>query len=160
VKSKKAKVDGKELERDRSNRGKIIGAKLGTNKEEANSIRSDGRRDIQERTFSFALSVIRLCKKIDGRSGVGRVLALQLLRAGTSVGANVEEAQAGQSRADFISKYSIALKEIRETRYWLPPIEESDIVDCGTINPLLQESVELGRIPGAIVSRTKQGPKA
>ena len=51
--------------------------------------------------------------------GVGRTLSGQLLRAGTSVGANLEEAQAGQSRADFISKNAIALKEARETHYWL-----------------------------------------
>jgi four helix bundle protein len=76
-----------------------------------------GRSDIQERTFEFALNIINLCRGLDGKPSIIRTLVLQLLRSGTSVGANVEEAQAGQSRADFISKYSIALKEIRETRY-------------------------------------------
>jgi len=76
----------------------------------------EGRRDIEERTFAFALS-ISLCQQLERKPGAGRLLARQLLRSGTSVGANVEEAQAGQSRADFISKYSIALKEIREAHY-------------------------------------------
>lgn len=68
----------------------------------------------------------------------------------------MEEAQAGQSRADFISKYSIALKEIRETRYWLRLLAESKIMDSNSTNPLIQEAEELGRILGAIVFRTKQ----
>ncbi len=68
----------------------------------------------------------------------------------------MEEAQAAQSRADFISKYSIALKEARETRYWLRIMSESQLIDRPTIIPLLQESSELSRILGAIVSRTKR----
>jgi len=67
------------------------------------------------RTFTFAVQVVKLCQFLDERPGVGRVLMPQILRAGTSIVANVEEAQAGQSRADFISKMSIALKEARET---------------------------------------------
>jgi four helix bundle protein len=68
----------------------------------------------------------------------------------------VEEAQAGQSRADFISKYSIALKEVRETRYWLRLLVESKIIDSNSTALLIREAEELGRILGAIVSRTKQ----
>jgi four helix bundle protein len=75
----------------------------------------DNRPDIKERTFSFAVEVVRFCDPLDSRRGAARTLGRQLLRAGTSIGANVEEAQAGQSRSDFISKYSIALKEARET---------------------------------------------
>ena len=72
-------------------------------------------RDIVGRTFDFAVLVIQLCVELDARPGVGRVLMSQILRAGTSVPAKVEEAQAAQSKADFISKMSIALKEARET---------------------------------------------
>jgi four helix bundle protein len=129
---------------------------VSTNKETQKKTGRDGGRDIQERTFCFALNVINLCRQLDINPGVGRTLALQLLRSGTSVGANVEEAQAGQSRADFISKYSIALKEIREARYWLRLIAESKVINSSAINPLFQEASELGRILGAIVSRTKQ----
>ena len=76
-------------------------------------------KDIKERTFEFALRIIKLCQHLDKKPGVPRTLSYQLLKAGTSVGANVEEAQAGQSRPDFISKNSIALKEARECHYWL-----------------------------------------
>ena len=70
-------------------------------------------RDIRERAFKFAVRIIKLCQHLDKKPGAPRTLSSQLLRAGTSVGANVEEAQAGQSRADFISKNAIALKEAR-----------------------------------------------
>ncbi len=60
-------------------------------------------KDIKERTFEFALRIIKLCQHLDKKPGVPRTLSYQLLKAGTSVGANVEEAQAGQSRPDFIS---------------------------------------------------------
>jgi four helix bundle protein len=76
-------------------------------------------RDIRERTFEFAVRVVRLCQHLDKTPGACRTLSGQLLRAGTSIGANVEEVQAGQSRADFVSKNSIALKEARECHYWL-----------------------------------------
>lgn len=68
----------------------------------------------------------------------------------------MEEAQAGQSRADFISKYSIALKEMRETRYWLRLIAEAQLADPASMSSLVQEACELCNILGAIVSRTKQ----
>ena len=74
-------------------------------------------KDIKERTFEFAGRIIKLCQHLDKEAGVPGTLSNQLLKAGTSVGANVEEAQAGQSRADFISKNAIALKEARETHF-------------------------------------------
>src|SRR5712691_11153324 len=76
-------------------------------------------RDIRERTLDFALRIIKLCQQLDKEQGVARTLGWQLLRSGTSIGANVEEAQAGQSKLDFISKNAIALKEARETIYWV-----------------------------------------
>src|SRR6266508_4633954 len=76
-------------------------------------------RDIQERTFAFAVRVVGLYQYLARKPGVSRILGQQILRAGISIGANMEEAQAGQSRADFISKTAIALKESRETFYWL-----------------------------------------
>jgi four helix bundle protein len=109
------------------------------------------KTDIDKRTFEFALRIIRLCEKLSNRPGVGRTLGQQLLRAGTSVGANVEEAQAGQSRADFISKLNIALKESRETHYWLRLLSESNLVDPGLLAAITQEADELQRILGAIV---------
>jgi four helix bundle protein len=117
---------------------------------------SQKERDIEERTFAFALGIMKLCRQFDKGSGSLRAVALQLLRAGTSVGANVEEAQAGQSRADFINKYSIALKEAREARYWLRLLRESEPSLPGEIELLSKEAEELSRILGAIVSRAKQ----
>ena len=76
-------------------------------------------RDIEKRTFDFGLRIIKLCQFLEGRSWVNSTLGKQLLRCGTSIGSNVEEAQAAQSRADFISKNNISLKEARENNYSL-----------------------------------------
>jgi four helix bundle protein len=112
-------------------------------------------RDIVERSFQFALAIVRLCRETERWNGTARTLTRQLLRSGTSIGANVEEAQAGQSRADFISKYPIALKEARETCYWLRLLIESG--DCPAENslPLRQEGEEIKRILAAIIVSAK-----
>jgi len=87
---------------------------------------------------------------------VHATLARQLLRAGTSIGANLEEAQAGQSRGDFISKVSIALKEARETDYWLRLLEATGIGSADQLRELRGEVTELKRILGAILVSTKK----
>ena len=79
---------------------------------------------IKEKSYSFALQIIRLYKSLLKQNEF--VLSKQLLRSGTSIGANVEEALAGQSRADFLSKMSIASKEARETHYWLRLIRDNE----------------------------------
>jgi len=84
------------------------------------------------------------------------ILSKQLLRSGTSVGANVEEAQAGQSKADFISKMSIALKEARETNYWLRLIEASEMVKSEKIAEIKKESEEIKKILAAIIVSSKK----
>lgn len=86
-------------------------------------------KDITERTFQFSLEILRLFRKINREYSADKnVLSKQLLRSATSIGANVEEAQSGQSRADFISKMSIALKEARETHYWLRLLAAGELV--------------------------------
>ena len=75
--------------------------------------------DVRARAFAFAIRVVKLCQHLGEKPGASRTPASQLLWAGTSIGANFEEAVGGQSRADFISKNAIALKEARETCYWL-----------------------------------------
>jgi four helix bundle protein len=85
------------------------------------------QRDIRERTFQFSLNIVRLFQDLDKQSNTARILGKQLLRSGTSIGANVEEAQAGQSKANFINKNAIALKEARETIYWLRILKASEI---------------------------------
>ncbi|HPL66952.1 MAG TPA: four helix bundle protein [Smithellaceae bacterium] len=113
-------------------------------------------RDIKERTFLFALDIVELCRALEKQTDVYRTLGKQLLRSGTSIGANTEEAQAGQSNADFVSKYSIALKEARETIYWLKLLRESGLKN-EDINFMIQEADELSRIIGAIIVNTKKG---
>lgn len=111
---------------------------------------------ITERTFNFAVRIVNLCQVLDEKPGVGRTLAKQLVRCGTSIGANVEEAQSGQSKADFISKMEIALKEARETKYWLRILLATNLIPEQRLTSLLKESDELIRIIAAIVIKAKQ----
>jgi four helix bundle protein len=109
-----------------------------------------------ERTFEFALRVVRLCQKLERTAGISRNLSSQLFRSGTSVGANVEEGQAGQSRPDFISKYMIARKEARETRYWLRLLQSSEMLNDADLGNLIAEASELIRILTAILKKTQR----
>ena len=125
-------------------------------------MKSAGREElpnIRERAFQFALRIIKLCQHLELRNGVCRALARQLLRAGTSVGANLEEAQAAQSKPDFISKNLIALKEARETSYWLRLLTASGEVREQVVSSLQQEVGELARIVGAIVVSARRGQR-
>jgi four helix bundle protein len=80
------------------------------------------------RAFDFACRIVRLHRTLTRKGGAARRLAAQLLDAGTSVGSNLEEAEAGQSKADFISKCRIALKEARESHYWLRLFARTELV--------------------------------
>jgi four helix bundle protein len=111
--------------------------------------------DLCERTFEFSLAVLNLWQKLTKTRGFPRALANQLLRAGTSIGANVEEGRAGQSRADFVSKYSIARKEARETSYWLRMFLASKLVPEADARPLIKEAEEIISILTAIIKKTK-----
>jgi four helix bundle protein len=111
--------------------------------------------DLCERTFEFSIRIVKLCQWLDQRPGTARVLSKQVLRSGTAIGANVEEGQGGQSRADFVSKYSIARKEARETRYWLLLLLKSGICREAQIAGLLSEVEELLRILTTIIKKTR-----
>jgi len=113
-------------------------------------------KDIRQRTFEFALRIIKLCDELNKKPGVCRDLSRQLLKAGTSVGANSEEAQAAQSKPDFISKNSIALKEARETHYWLRLLIGAEIMPEKKLAELRDEAEELKRILGSIVVSAKR----
>ena len=117
---------------------------------------SNTPRDIRERTFEFALRIIKLCNELNKRPGVGRDISRQLLKAGTSVGANTEEAQAAQSKPDFISKNSIALKEARETHYWLRLLIAAKVLPEKRLTELRDEAEEIKRILGSIVVSAKR----
>ena len=110
---------------------------------------------IVERTVQYSLEVIRLYRKLEWDS-VGRILGKQLLRAATSIGANVHEAQGGQSRADFISKMSIAYKEARESVYWLRLIHDAQVGNENDVEPIQDETNQLVRILSSILLTAKQ----
>ena len=117
------------------------------------------KSDLPARTFEFARRIVGLCRFLDAKPGVPRTLSNQLLRSGTSVGANVEEGQASQSEADFISKYSIACKEARETHYWLRLLVASGIVETSRVDPLTMECDELVAILTSIIKKLKKKRK-
>ena len=121
-----------------------------------NSEQQGKPRDIAERTFQFAERIVALCRAAKGTDVATRVIIGQLVRAGTSVGANVEEAQASHSRADFANKCSIACKEAREMRYWLRLLAASGTLSCSSLADLLAECSELVAILTTIVKKAKQ----
>ena len=112
-------------------------------------------RDIQKRAFSFACRIVKLYQFLAKQKGIGEVLGRQVLRSGTSIGANLEEAMAGQSKADFVSKCNIALKEARETHYWLRLFKENKVVSAERLNGLTKESNELVAILTTIVKNSR-----
>ena len=111
---------------------------------------------IQDRAFNFACRIVKLHEHLTQGSQTSRRLANQLLDAGTSIGANLEEADAGQSRADFISKCSIALKEARETHFWLRLLAATHQVPADQLTPLTQEANELIAILTTIVKKSRE----
>ena len=114
---------------------------------------------ITKKSYAFALSVITLARTL--RKQGEYELASQLIRSGTSIGANVEEAQDGFSRADFIAKMGIALKEAAETRYWLRLIRDSNLSPKDKISQAILDAEELHPILRSIVktSREKSPPQ-
>ena len=83
------------------------------------------------------------------------VLSKQIVRSGTSIGANVEEAIGGQSKKDFLSKMGIAYKEARETHYWLRLLRDSNILDAKQAESIMEDCEELLKLSGAIIRTTK-----
>jgi four helix bundle protein len=111
--------------------------------------------DIAERAFEFGIAVLDLSENIP-TSKIGNRIADQLIRSGTSIGANLEEATAGSSRADFINKVIIALKEARETHYWLRVVKRKKLAPLALVDPLLKESEEIKKILGSIASKSRK----
>jgi len=104
---------------------------------------------IRDEAFGFALQIMGLAKML--RQKKEYELSSQLWRAGTSIGANVEEAQAGQSRADFLAKMTIASKEAREALYWLRLADKGKIISAEEIAPVREQCERIVRILTAIV---------
>ena len=110
---------------------------------------------IQAKSSAFAVRIVLLYHHLL-KEKREFVLAKQLLRCGTSIGANVEEAIGGQSRADFVSKLSIAYKEARETSYWLRLLKDTEYLTETEFDSIYADSDELCRIIAAIQKSTKQ----
>ena len=118
---------------------------------------------ICERSFELASRLLKLADRIWDRGPSARHVASQLMRCGTSVGANAEEAQEGQSRADFIAKMNISRKEARETRFWLRLARKNEIVtEKESAWELSEANQPLAMIRSAVLtakSRLKQSSK-
>ena len=108
---------------------------------------------IREKSYTFALRIIKVYKYLVENQEY--VLSKQLLRSGTSIGANIEEAIGGQSRPDFLSKLSIAYKEARESHYWNRLLKDSNILSSKAADSLLLDCEELLKLLSAIQRTTK-----
>ena len=104
---------------------------------------NDTPQDLKPRTKAFALRVIKMYSKLAKNDTVGQVLGKQVLRSGTSVGANYREASRSRSKPEFISKTGDCLKEIEETEYWLELLVDSGCVAPAKMAPLLDETRQL-----------------
>ncbi len=118
------------------------------------------RPEICERCFAFAVRIVKLAQTLERKGQVRSVLGRQLLKSGTSIGANVEEAQAAQTKSDFIAKMTIAQKEARETLYWLRLLAEADVLPGDRLADLIDESDQLCRILARIVISAKNRRRA
>jgi four helix bundle protein len=112
------------------------------------------RNIILVKSKAFALRIIKLYKYLCGKRKEF-VMSKQIMRSGTSIGANVREATRAQSMPDFISKMNIALKEAEETCYWLELLHESEYLDERAFNSLYSDSMELLKILASIVKTSR-----
>lgn len=108
---------------------------------------------VQKKSFEFSLKIISLYKQLQQEKEF--IISNQILRSGTSIGANIEEALAGQSKKDFTAKMSISSKEARETKYWLRLLKKSELTNIN-VNSLILDIDELIRILTSIVKTSQQ----
>jgi four helix bundle protein len=107
--------------------------------------------DIYDFTKRFAVSIVKLCSWIDHTPGARRTLSNQLIRSGTSIGANLYEAKYAESNADFVHKLKISRKECSETIFWLEVLIDSEIIDKEKLKPLLNDAETIGKILTSII---------
>ena len=113
---------------------------------------------LEQKSFQFAIRIVNLCKHLQSTKKE-YTLSKQLLRSGTSIGANVAEAQQAQSKADFISKLQIALKECYESEYWLELFTRANIVSVEQTNVLLHDCGEIRRMLISSLTTIKKNSK-
>lgn len=111
--------------------------------------------DLQERTKEFALRTIRMFCSLP-KTTEAQILGKQVLRSGTSVGANYREAYRGRSKAEFIAKCGDSLRELEETAYWLELLVDAGIVAADKLSPLRQECDELTAIFVTIIKKSRE----
>jgi four helix bundle protein len=114
---------------------------------------NETRHISKQKSFEFAVRVVRMARYLQIQQKE-YVLSKQVLRSGTSIGANIEEAQAGESRRDFKSKMSVASKEARETLYWLKLLKETEYLGKKAADSLIQDCEELVSLLTSIVKTT------
>ncbi len=115
-------------------------------------------KKLSERLLDFGVRIIKLITKLN-KTSVGRHIGDQLMRSATSSGANYEEACSAESRADFVHKMQIVLKELRESLYWLKLLERSKLIPTEDLHPLLNEASELTKIVAKSVITAKSKEK-
>ena len=115
-------------------------------------------RNLKPRTTAFALQVIQMFAALPKGDDVAQLLGKQVLRSGTSVGANYREASRGRSKAEFISKIGDCLKEIEETEYWMELLVDARCVPASEMAGLLDETRQLNAIFTCIAKRSKANP--
>ena len=109
---------------------------------------------IEDKSFAFAIRIVNLCKYLS-ETKKEFVLSKQLLRSGTSIGANVAEAEQAQSTPDFVSKMNIALKEASETKYWIRLLTSTNYLTEAESVSILNDCVELEKILVSIIKSSK-----
>ena len=114
--------------------------------------------ELAERLIDFAVRIIKIVNELPN-TPVGRHLGGQLLRSGTSPGSNYEEARGAESKADFIHKLAIVLKELKESRFWLKVIKKSEIITTDEVDSLIQECEELCAIIAQSILTAKKKKK-
>ena len=112
---------------------------------------------VKDKSFAFALEIVKLARNLQAEKREF-VLSKQVLRSGTAIGALVREAEHAESKADFIHKMSIALKEANETRYWLELPYGAELIDKNNFDSLHPDSESLIKLLAAIVKSTKNNP--
>jgi len=119
------------------------------------NLNSKPKNELQNRSYQFSLNIIRLCDTLPQKRSAW-VIADQLIRSATSIGANIIEAKASSSRLEFKKFFEISLKSANETVYWLLLLKDSNLIVPSKVNALITECEELGRMLGKSVLTLKR----
>lgn len=115
----------------------------------------EGKTQVKVRSYLFAIHTIKAVDSIDWKDQSGRIIAKQLIRSSTSIGANIVEAQAGSSRKDFRNFLNHSLKSANETKFWLALLRDTKKLERSLANKLLEEVKQIANILGASIKTLK-----